>query len=47
LILKERNYNKDLIIKIPEYIYKTALIERSVLITKKGDKESRSVMPIV
>ena len=45
--LKEKNYNGNLIIKVLRHIRKTALIERSILITKKGDKEGRSTAPIV
>ena len=47
LALKKRNYNGDPIVEVPGHICKTALIGRSILMTKKGNKESRSVMPIV
>jgi len=47
LILKERNYNGNSIIKVLRHIYKTVLIGRSILTTKKGNKEGRSVMSIV
>jgi hypothetical protein len=46
-VLKERDYDKDPIIKVSRHVYKTALTGRSVLITKKGDKEGRSAIPIV
>ena len=47
MVLKERNYNRDPIIKVLRHVYKIVLIGRSVLITKKGNKEGRSTMPIV
>jgi len=47
LAFKERDYNGDPIVKVPEYMCKTVLTGRSILITKKGDKEGRSVMPII
>ena len=47
MILKERDYNGDPIVKVLEYAYKIALIRESVLITEKGNKEGRSIMPVV
>jgi hypothetical protein len=47
LILKERNYNGNLIIKVSGYMCKIVLIRRSILITKKDKKESRNIIPIV
>ena len=47
LVLKERDYNRDPIVKILKHTCKIVLIGRSILITEKGNKEGRSVTPIV
>jgi hypothetical protein len=47
LVFKERNYNRDPIIKVSGYVYKIVLIRRSILITEKGNKEGRSIIPII
>jgi 20S proteasome alpha/beta subunit len=44
LILKERNYNENLIVKVLRYIYKIVLIKRSILITINGNKKDRKVI---
>jgi len=47
LTLKERDHNRDPIVKVSRYVRKTVLIGRSILMIKKGNKEGRSVMPVI